>query len=277
MKILYTLLAIAIVAGGYVGYTKLNSNSKNINTNTMDDQTTIDKTYGTTTNSIPTTAMPTNTEKVSKNKIKVCNLVSTEEIKNVYGGTVNILSESDKNCMYSITPQTTLSIIALDVSDVSDAQIESDFNNTDNFIKSFIPYLPLKVKPITMSGIDTKVSEVEIYLPNQKVNDKQVGGTAGMGGSGVGAVGSIRGQAAGGGVSQAAGGGIKGQAYGGVKTSSTTKKTSTTKTSSTNKTSSTTSNTKVASTTGTTSTTSSSTTKPQEKSFIPATKFAENF
>ncbi len=138
---------------------------------------------------------------------------------------------------------------------------------SNTILNTKITYLTRQVVYAFLAGLilgGAALGFIDAYAKKPLFSNAQVGGTAGMGGSGVGAVGSIRGQAAGGGVSQAAGGGIKGQAYGGVKNPSTTKKTSTTKTSSTNKTSSTTSNTKVASTTGTTSTTSSSTTKPQE-------------
>jgi hypothetical protein len=181
MKILYTLLAIAVVAGGYVGYTKLNSNSKNINTDTIENQATFDQTYdmastSTSTQLKSTQPTPTKIEQVSKNNVKICDLVSTDEIKNIYGGTVSVLSKSEDTCMYNITPQTMLSIITADFSDVSDSQLEQYFNDTGNYLKRIMPsYVTVKAKPITITGIDAKALEWESYFANGKINNAQGG------------------------------------------------------------------------------------------------------
>lgn len=185
MKILYTLLAIAVVAGGYVGYTKLNSNSKNINTDTIENQASFDQTYdmastSTSTQLKSTQPTPTKIEQVSKNKVKTCDLISTEEIKNIYGGTVNVLSQSEEVCMYIIAPQTMLYVATVDLSDVPDSKIEPYFNDAGNYVNGIIPYsgkvnVSMKAKPITITGIDAKAMEVDAYFANGKINDAQGG------------------------------------------------------------------------------------------------------
>jgi hypothetical protein len=151
----------------------------------MENQGTFDQTYDTASTSTSTQLKstqptPTKVEQVSKNNIKICNFISTDEIRNVYSGTVNVLSQSDNTCMYNITPQTILYILTVDISDVPDSKIETYFNEAGNYINGVIPYVgttknAMKAKPITITGIDAKALEVDTYFANGKINEAQGG------------------------------------------------------------------------------------------------------